>query len=66
MLFLCVIFNLLQLFFSSSNFCDCLGVWADPFVPTAILGETQFFLLPLLLSIYSYLYAKENDRALHL
>lgn len=34
-----------------------VGVWADPFVPTAILGETHF-LFPLLLIIYSYVYIK--------
>lgn len=31
-----------------------MGVWADPFVPTAILGETHF-IFPLLLIIYSIL-----------
>lgn len=41
-----------------------MGVWADPFVPTAILGETLFLFL-LLMIIYSYLSAEEDDSALH-
>lgn len=50
---------------SSSNFCTCYGVWADPFVPTAILGETHFS-FPLLLVIYSYLNVKANYRTLNI
>lgn len=34
--------NLLQTLFPSPTSALVMGVWADPFVPTAILGETHF------------------------
>lgn len=53
MFFLCrfIFFYLLQTLFPPPTSALVLGVWADPFVPTAILGETHF-LFPLLLIIY--------------
>lgn len=63
--FLCgfIFFYLPQTLFPPPTSALVMGVWADPFVPTAILGETHF-LFPLLLIIYFYL-KKATEHNIH-